>query len=198
MSKWPTSAIISIRILPNISPSPFSQKNVQECRCGADACRGVLGPKPKESKSKDDSKNKTAASKPKGKTLTKQRPAGTKRKIDSVLSNKPTSQLNKKQKVAVTSSLKAGVKKAVARTTTRGRAAAGAKSRTKATTKTTSQRSRIRKPAPTSSGTRTLNRPTKPIIHSSIRSARATARSPAALKRLMAATTPKRASKRGK
>lgn len=29
---------------------PFSAKNVQECRCGAENCRGVLGPKPKEIK----------------------------------------------------------------------------------------------------------------------------------------------------
>ncbi len=26
---------------------PFSAKNVQECRCGSDNCRGFLGPKPK-------------------------------------------------------------------------------------------------------------------------------------------------------
>ncbi|KAL9608695.1 MAG: hypothetical protein Q9167_006497 [Letrouitia subvulpina] len=30
--------------------SPYSVKNVQECRCGAPSCRGVLGPKPKEIK----------------------------------------------------------------------------------------------------------------------------------------------------
>lgn len=29
---------------------PFSAKNVQVCRCGSDNCRGVLGPKPKETK----------------------------------------------------------------------------------------------------------------------------------------------------
>ncbi|KAH7029419.1 uncharacterized protein B0I36DRAFT_244971 [Microdochium trichocladiopsis] len=29
---------------------PFSAKNVQKCLCGADNCRGVLGPKPKEVK----------------------------------------------------------------------------------------------------------------------------------------------------
>jgi histone-lysine N-methyltransferase ASH1L len=29
---------------------PFSAKNVQECRCGSDNCRGVLGPKPKDLK----------------------------------------------------------------------------------------------------------------------------------------------------
>ncbi|CAO2657675.1 Nn.00g038010.m01.CDS01 [Neocucurbitaria sp. VM-36] len=27
---------------------PFSQKNIQECRCGTESCRGVLGPKPKK------------------------------------------------------------------------------------------------------------------------------------------------------
>lgn len=30
--------------------NPYSIKNVQECRCGALSCRGVLGPKPKEIK----------------------------------------------------------------------------------------------------------------------------------------------------
>jgi histone-lysine N-methyltransferase ASH1L len=27
---------------------PFSAKNVQECRCGAENCRGILGPRPKD------------------------------------------------------------------------------------------------------------------------------------------------------
>jgi histone-lysine N-methyltransferase ASH1L len=27
---------------------PFSAKNVQECRCGSESCRGVLGPRPKD------------------------------------------------------------------------------------------------------------------------------------------------------
>lgn len=31
--------------MPN---SPFSLKNIQECRCGTRSCRGVLGPKPKK------------------------------------------------------------------------------------------------------------------------------------------------------
>ena len=30
--------------------NPYSVKNVQECRCGAANCRGILGPKPKEIK----------------------------------------------------------------------------------------------------------------------------------------------------
>lgn len=29
---------------------PFSAKNVQECRCGSDNCRGILGPRPKDQK----------------------------------------------------------------------------------------------------------------------------------------------------
>ena len=33
--------------------NPFSVKNIQECRCGADNCRGVLGPKPKEAKERE-------------------------------------------------------------------------------------------------------------------------------------------------
>lgn len=28
--------------------NPYSVKNVQQCRCGASSCRGILGPKPKE------------------------------------------------------------------------------------------------------------------------------------------------------
>ena len=33
--------------------NPFSVKNIQECRCGAVNCRGVLGPKPKEAKERE-------------------------------------------------------------------------------------------------------------------------------------------------
>lgn len=34
--------------LTDVPRSPFSVKNVQQCRCGAPTCRGVLGPRPKE------------------------------------------------------------------------------------------------------------------------------------------------------
>ena len=33
--------------------SPFSSKNIQECRCGTPSCRGVLGPTPKDKDIKD-------------------------------------------------------------------------------------------------------------------------------------------------
>lgn len=33
---------------------PFSQKNVQECRCGEPGCRGILGPRPKGNERKSE------------------------------------------------------------------------------------------------------------------------------------------------
>jgi palmitoyltransferase ZDHHC9/14/18 len=54
--------------------SPFSSKNVQECRCGTASCRGVLGPR-----SKDAPKTKAAAT-----ALV----AGAKRKIQDVFGSK--------------------------------------------------------------------------------------------------------------
>ena len=38
---------------------PFSAKNVQECRCGSENCRGVLGPKPKDVKTVKESLKET-------------------------------------------------------------------------------------------------------------------------------------------
>ena len=60
---------------------PFSQKNVQECRCGAVTCRGVLGPRPKDGKWKLEQESKLA---------------GAKRKIVGALDE----QIQKKQKTA--------------------------------------------------------------------------------------------------
>lgn len=42
---------------------PYSQKNVQECRCGSRNCRGVLGPKPKEIKPKTEEEKSRSESK---------------------------------------------------------------------------------------------------------------------------------------
>lgn len=38
---------------------PFSAKNVQECRCGSDNCRGILGPRPKDAKPSKESIKET-------------------------------------------------------------------------------------------------------------------------------------------
>jgi palmitoyltransferase ZDHHC9/14/18 len=51
--------------------SPFSQKNIQQCRCGTQNCRGVLGPKPK--KPVED------------RSLTSAIVAGTKRKFQDIM-----------------------------------------------------------------------------------------------------------------
>ena len=67
---------------------PYSQKNVQECRCGATTCRGVLGPRPK-----DKPKNEENAKKPEGKL------AGVKRKIADAI-DEGLGNLAKKAKVA--------------------------------------------------------------------------------------------------
>jgi histone-lysine N-methyltransferase ASH1L len=68
---------------------PYSQKNVQECRCGAEKCRGVLGPRPKEER-----KQRSPDEEPKkgGKM------AGAKRKIAEAI-GEGTNRLSKKAKV---------------------------------------------------------------------------------------------------
>lgn len=72
---------------------PYSQKNVQECRCGAKNCRGYLGPKSKETK-KSGSVEKDEEKRPQS------RLAGAKRKIAEVL-DESTSRLNRKKKISV-------------------------------------------------------------------------------------------------
>ncbi|KAK2855684.1 hypothetical protein FQN49_004943 [Arthroderma sp. PD_2] len=85
---------------------PYSNKNVQECRCGTPSCRGVLGPRPKgkdpKASEKDASKNKTT---------TKSVRAGTKRKSEGA-ADAPAS---KQQKTSKQSSVKAGLKRAVSK-----------------------------------------------------------------------------------
>lgn len=85
----------------------FSAKNVQECRCGAAGCRGVLGPKPKEIKE---------ALKP----IT----TGSKRKIQQVVED-AVETVTKRRKIAVPSSVKnafATAKAQTSRTLSRARA----------------------------------------------------------------------------
>lgn len=89
--------------------SPYSQKNVQKCRCGAPGCRGVLGPRPKEREireSKAELKKDAVQKKGKGAL------AGTKRKLGSVLDDS-TSALNKKRKTLKGTSVKATISKAM-------------------------------------------------------------------------------------
>lgn len=70
---------------------PFSAKNVQECRCGAASCRGVLGPKPKD-------KPKTTTL---GETIKQVARAG-KRKLEELIKGEKGVDKNpKKRKIAV-------------------------------------------------------------------------------------------------
>jgi [histone H3]-lysine4 N-trimethyltransferase ASH1L len=81
---------------------PFSQKNVQECRCGSRNCRGVLGPKPKDERKPKAEKDLgiSAASKL----------AGAKRKITDII-DEGTERWNKKARIAVPVSAVAAFKK---------------------------------------------------------------------------------------
>jgi len=62
---------------------PFSTKNVQECRCGSDNCRGILGPKPKDVKQvKDTIKAVVKAPVSAGKALMQAGKAGKRRVME--------------------------------------------------------------------------------------------------------------------
>lgn len=63
--------------------SPYSVKNVQECRCGATNCRGVLGPRPKD------------ANKPVTKKEKEGMAAGMKRKVGEFFGATPAVEVDK-------------------------------------------------------------------------------------------------------
>jgi len=93
--------------------SPYSSKNVQQCRCGAENCRGILGPRPKDKdqRHKGDEKKMT------------KKLAGTKRKLADA-DEDTTIRGGQKRKKITPKSLKASVKKAMTKATTaRGKAA---------------------------------------------------------------------------
>ncbi|RAH83091.1 SET domain-containing protein [Aspergillus japonicus CBS 114.51] len=118
---------------------PYSQKNVQQCRCGASNCRGILGPRPREkdrrAKEQDERQKLAALKKP-----------VIKRKASTVLGKAPSG-VTKNRKILTTKAVKAGVKKAVAR----ARASVS---------KSTSARS---KQAATKSASKTAKATTKPL-----------------------------------
>ncbi|KAJ5594481.1 uncharacterized protein N7459_000689 [Penicillium hispanicum] len=95
---------------------PYSNKNVQQCRCGSENCRGVLGPRPKD---KDQRLKAEAATNGLGKIKTTAR----KRKRDDATQGTLAPQ-GKKRKLLKSNSIKAGVQKAVAKASTaRGKTA---------------------------------------------------------------------------
>ncbi|PLB52383.1 putative histone-lysine N-methyltransferase [Aspergillus steynii IBT 23096] len=122
---------------------PYSQKNVQQCRCGSSNCRGILGPRPKEKSQRSKEKDAKAESQKKSRSTTSKasrKVTNTKRRVEKALEGS-TSRLNKR-KLLGTQSLKAGVKKAVskARSTTTQRS-----SKATGTTKNAPKQSPARK-----------------------------------------------------
>ncbi|KAL4922205.1 hypothetical protein BDW62DRAFT_79114 [Aspergillus aurantiobrunneus] len=87
---------------------PYSQKNVQQCRCGSSQCRGILGPRKREKEQRAELR----AAKLKEIADTKKANAAKRRKEISV--NRSWSRTKKRGPLAP-SSIKSGVKKAVSR-----------------------------------------------------------------------------------
>ncbi|CAN9329512.1 unnamed protein product [Alternaria alternata] len=85
---------------------PFSQKNIQECRCGTESCRGVLGPKPKKPIEE--------------KSIASALIAGTKRKLQDLLGSRrsgseSTQSSPKKRRMLLGNSVSTKAKNALAR-----------------------------------------------------------------------------------
>ncbi|KAJ5469527.1 hypothetical protein N7539_009145 [Penicillium diatomitis] len=108
---------------------PYSLKNVQQCRCGSENCRGILGPRPKDKDQRAKMEEKAQAEKE------VKKPAGKKRKLADAES--ADSQKGKKRKILNAKSIKAGVKKVVAKATARGKT--GSKKTVKSATTTKSK-----------------------------------------------------------
>ncbi|THC98041.1 hypothetical protein EYZ11_002467 [Aspergillus tanneri] len=87
---------------------PYSQKNVQQCRCGSANCRGILGPRPKEKEQRSKEREAKAEAQKKSSKPNKNR---TKRRIGNALGGS----LTKRRKLLGSQSIKAGVKNAVSR-----------------------------------------------------------------------------------
>jgi len=71
---------------------PFSAKNVQECRCGSENCRGVLGPRPKD---------KPKATATLGESIKQVVSAGKRKLAELLKGEKDTEKSPKKRKIAV-------------------------------------------------------------------------------------------------
>ncbi|EAW09240.1 putative histone-lysine N-methyltransferase (Ash1) [Aspergillus clavatus NRRL 1] len=97
---------------------PYSQKNVQQCRCGAPNCRGILGPRPREKDQRSKERESRILNQKKSsitkKSTTTRKVTGTKRKSGTAL-DKSSSHLNKKRRLLAPNSIAKGVRKAVSK-----------------------------------------------------------------------------------
>ena len=99
-----TLYVASPSMFTNFLTSPYSNKNVQQCRCGAPNCRGILGPRPKDKDQRAKADGTSGIQK-------STKGAGTKRKRPATGSNTKTQA--KKRKLLTPKTIKAGVRKAV-------------------------------------------------------------------------------------
>ncbi|KAL4885037.1 hypothetical protein BJY04DRAFT_158521 [Aspergillus karnatakaensis] len=88
---------------------PYSQKNVQQCRCGSAKCRGILGPRKREKEQREEMR----AAKLKEKEDAKKAQAAKRRRENAL--NKSRSRVTKKRGALAPSSIKSGVKKVVSK-----------------------------------------------------------------------------------
>ena len=108
---------------------PYSTKNVQECRCGTPSCRGVLGPKPKETRDIKEALAPIAT--------------GGKRKFQQAL-EETVEKVTKKRKIAIPTSVRSTLSKVKARTTgqlTKARALTSSNTQNEGLVKKISERS---------------------------------------------------------
>ncbi|KAL4991546.1 hypothetical protein BDW68DRAFT_174104 [Aspergillus falconensis] len=117
---------------------PYSQKNVQQCRCGSSQCRGILGPRKREKEQRAELR----AAKLKEIADAKKAKAAKRRKENAL--NRSRSRSNRKGAALAPASVKSGVKKAVSRAHMAVSKAAA--SRKKPAAATLSKKARTKKP----------------------------------------------------
>ncbi|KAI9927971.1 hypothetical protein MW887_002823 [Aspergillus wentii] len=135
---------------------PYSQKNVQQCRCGSSVCRGILGPRPRDKDQRASARESKGDNQKKSNSNTKKANAkatGSKRKLENAI-DESAARINKKRKLLTPKSIKSGVKKAVSRarpsaskSTTTQKKQPATKQKRKATKEPAEQSTKAKSPA---------------------------------------------------
>ncbi|KAL4754768.1 hypothetical protein BDW72DRAFT_165256 [Aspergillus terricola var. indicus] len=129
---------------------PYSQKNVQQCRCGSSQCRGILGPRKREKEQRAELR----AAKLKEIADAKKAKAAKRRKENAL--NRSHSRNNRKGRALPPSSIKSGVKKAASKA--RVAVSKAAVPRKKPAAATSSRKNASKKPANASKQTSTKSK----------------------------------------
>ncbi|KAE8351495.1 hypothetical protein BDV28DRAFT_149943 [Aspergillus coremiiformis] len=124
---------------------PYSQKNVQQCRCGSERCRGILGPRPREKEQRSREKEMRAGNQKKSSSKsTNKKATAAKQKSEKVLGGS-TSRVNKKRQLLGSKSIKSSVKKVVSKA--RSSASNALKTGSRMTANTKTSKATTKKPA---------------------------------------------------